>query len=64
MSDSVCVTFVNIGHTLAKIKNRQIMTNNVDFDICHRIAKSSLRKLYYMILTYFLKNKNCKCYLL
>ena len=42
-----------IGHTLAKITNVEMMF--VDFNICLRMA--SLRKPYYVTLTYVLKVK-------
>ena len=47
------VTIVRTGHILAKKKYVYKMTF-FDFDICHRTA--SLRKLYFVTLTYFSKD--------
>ena len=52
----VYITIIRTGRTLAKIKNVKIAF--VDFDICHGTA--SLRKLYFVTLTYFLKVKYVK----
>ena len=49
----VSVQIVRTGHTLAKIKNVKTF---VDFEICHRMV--SLRKLYYVTLTYCSKAKD------
>ena len=48
------VTIIGIGHTLVKIKN--VKSDFVDFDICHRMTL--LRKLFSMTLTQFLKVKD------
>ena len=48
------VTFVSIGHTLAKIKR----IKNVFIDFDNHYEKEPLRKLFSVTLTYFLKVKN------
>ena len=49
----VCLCYiVRTGRTLKKIKNVKEMTF-VDIDVCHRTA--SLHKLYYVTLTYLLR---------
>ena len=51
---NVTFLFLCIGYD----KHTNLWESFVDFDICHRMA--SLRKLYFVTLTYFLKVKNKK----
>ena len=49
-----CVLIVVESRTIAKIKNKKMTF--ADFNMCHRNA--SLRKMYFVTLTYFSKVKD------
>ena len=59
LSVCLCVEIFRTGYIFAKIK--KVRNTILDLDICHRMA--SLRKLYSVTLTYFLKVKNWNVYL-